>query len=220
MSTNVFVYGLVAHGSTPLADYAPYEGNFKQIAVRMLDQIDPKQQFSEAESNGHVFFAMTEPDRMVYLCLTEKKAPNALRKSFLEDMRTKWRTKYGNSGTTFKAYEKNSEFGPTIRLLFGTYNSDRAQKLALIKENVQKTQDQTTQNLTKALQRGEQLEIMSAKAENIKKSAQAFHREASNVKSMMCWQKWKFYIIGIIIGIVLIVIIIMLICGGPTFSKC
>ena len=41
MSTNVIVYGLVAHGSTPLADYAPYEGNFKQIAVRMLDQIDP-----------------------------------------------------------------------------------------------------------------------------------------------------------------------------------
>ena len=26
--------------------------------------------------------------------------------------------------------------------------------------------------------------------------------------------------LGIIIGIVLIVIIIMLICGGPTFSKC
>ena len=211
MASNVFVYGLVAHGSTPLCDYARYEGNFKQIAVRMLDQIDPKQQFSEAESNGHVFFALTEPDRMIYLCLTEKRATNALRKTFLEDLRTKWRTKYGNAGSNFKAYEKNAEFAPTIKLLFGTYNSERARKIAQIKENVQKAQDTAAQNLTKALARGEQLEIMSQKAESIKKSAQAFHREASNVKSMMCLQKWKFYIIGIAAVIIIIIIIVIMV---------
>jgi vesicle-associated membrane protein 7 len=220
MSSNVFVYGLVAYGSTPLAEYAAFEGNFKQFAIAMLDQIDPTQTYSQSASENHVFFALNEPSRMIYLCLTDKKASEILRKNFLDELRNKWHAKYGNTGEKMRPYEKSSEFGPEIKRIFGTYNSDRAQKIAQVKENIQKTQDATTQNLTLALARGEQLEIMSQKADKIKDSATAFHREAKNVSRMMCWQKWRWYVIGGVIIAVVIFIILLIACGGFAFKKC
>jgi vesicle-associated membrane protein 7 len=221
MGTNVLLYGVVAHGTTPLAEYSLVsEGNIKTMALRMLEQIDPSQQWAEVDSNKFILYALTEPDRMTYICLTTDRASVQLRRSFLEELKGKWRSKYGNQGSSMKAYEKNGEFSNVIKTAFNTYNSERAQKVALIKENLQKAQDETAQNLTKALARGEQLEIMSQKADKIRDSAQAFHRSAGNLKRAMCWQKWRWYIIGGCILLVVIFIITMLICGGPSFSGC
>jgi vesicle-associated membrane protein 7 len=94
------------------------------------------------------------------------------------------------------------------------------EKTAQIKQTLQNAQDVTAQNLTKALTRGEQLRTMSEKADRIKDSATAFHREAGDVRRMMFWQKIKWYVLGAVIALVIIVIIVMFACGGPTFSKC
>jgi uncharacterized membrane protein len=61
---------------------------------------------------------------------------------------------------------------------------------------------------------------MSEKADKIKDSATAFHREAGDVRRMMFWQKIKWYLLGGVIALVIIFIIIMFACGGPAFSKC
>jgi vesicle-associated membrane protein 7 len=221
MSANVFLYGLVAHGNTPIAEFAAIEGgNIKAQAGKILEEIDPKEPQGYFQAGAHQFDTLTEPDRMVYLCLTVGTASKALRVSFLTELKQKWRAKYGNTGATMNAYEKSAEFSAEFRRLFTTFNSDRAQKIAQVKENLQKAQDETAQNLTKALARGEQLDVMSTKADKIKSSATAFHREAGNVRRQMFFQKIKWYLLGGIIILVVLFIIIMFACGGPAFSKC
>ena len=133
-----------------------------------------------------------------------------MRIAFVEELEQHWRAKYGNT-SEFAPYSKSQEFGPDIQLLFNTYNSERAQKIGQIRANIAKAQEETTKNLTLALERGEQLEIMSQKADTIKESAQAFHREANNVKSAMCWQKWRFRILIIVILLALIGVIVAVI---------
>jgi ABC-type transport system involved in cytochrome bd biosynthesis fused ATPase/permease subunit len=115
---------------------------------------------------------------------------------------------------------KNAEFGQTeIAQLFRTYNSQSAQKLNVIKGNLDATQSQMTQNLTMALARGEQLSVMEGKAEDIRASAQTFRREAEKVKCQMCVQKWRWIVLGIVIGLVVIFIIVWMSCGTD-FHKC
>ena len=157
---------------------------------------------------------------MVYLCITSKDCIPILRVQFLDDLKRKWRAKFGSRGPTFTPLSQNGTFGPTVELLFGTYNSERQKKLAIIRQRMQDANDKTIQNLTFALERGEQLEIMSTKADKIKDSAKAFHREASKVKSAMCWQKYRcFVFIGIIVAIVLFIVITFA-CGGFTYKNC
>lgn len=221
MTSSKFQYALVARGTTPLAEYTLVQGNHRNIAIKMLENLDPKNPSAIVEQGKNIFFTMTDPDRMTFLCLCDSSVPATLRSNFLEELKRKWRQKYGNSAAGFGPNSKNDEFGRTeIKNLLTSFNSERNAKLAQAKGYLQDTQDKMTQNLTMAFMRGEQLNIMEQKAENIKDSAQTFHREATNVRRKMCFQKWRWYFLGAAIVLVVIFIIIVIACGGFTFSKC
>jgi hypothetical protein len=112
------------------------------------------------------------------------------------------------------------EFGSTeITQLFRNYNSQTAQKLNQIHAIVDETQALMTHNLTMALIRGQQLTVMEGKAEDIRASAESFGRVAEKVKCQMCVQKWRWIVLGIIIGLVMIFIIVWICCGAK-FEKC
>ncbi|KAK8878499.1 hypothetical protein M9Y10_005274 [Tritrichomonas musculus] len=216
-----FQYALVARGTTPLAEYALVQGNQRNIAIKMLESLDPKTPNAIVEQGKSIFYSLTDPDRMTFLALCDAGVTPTLRSSFLEELQRKWRQKYGNSAASFAPNSKNNEFGATeIRNLLTSFNTERNAKLAQAKQNLQETQEKMTQNLTMAFARGEQLNIMEQKAENIKDSAQTFHREATNVRRKMCLQKWRWYILGGVIVIVVIFIIIVIACGGFTFKRC
>lgn len=219
MSTN-FVYALVARGAQPLAEYSTIEGNYKSIAIKMLENIDTKKQMHVLEEGEYVFQSLADTDRMNFLCLTKKTASSQLRVNFLEELQRKWRTKYANQGANFAPYSKDKEFAPEIQALFTMYNSERAAKIATIKGNIAATQEKMTENLTQALIRGEKLEVMEEKANNIKEHAEVFHRAANTVKRKMCWERYRWYVIGGVIALVLLFVLIIVICGGFSFSKC
>ncbi|OHT00496.1 Synaptobrevin family protein [Tritrichomonas foetus] len=216
-----FHYALVARGTTPLAEYSLISGNYRSIALKMLESIDPKTPVAIVEQGKSVFYSLTDSDRITFLCLCDSTVVATLRSSFVEELQRKWRQKYGNSAAGFAPNSKNQEFGQTeIATLLRSFNSERNAKLAQAKQNLQETQDKMTQNLTMAFARGEQLNIMEQKAENIKDSAQTFHREATNVRRKMCLQKWRWYFLGAGIVLVVIFIIVVIACGGFTFKKC
>lgn len=221
MTQNNFQYALVARGSTPLAEYSIVQGNYRNIALRMLESLDPKSPNAIVEQGKNIFYSQTDPDRMTFLCLCDSQVQPTLRAGFIEELQRKWRQRYGNSAVSFAPNSKNNEFGATeIRNLIDSFNKERNAKLAAVKQNLQDAQEKMTQNLTMAFARGEQLNIMEQKAENIKDSAQTFHREATNVRRKMCLQKWRWYILGAVVVIVVIFIIVVIACGGFTFKRC
>jgi len=220
MASQAFQYTLVARGTTPLAEFSLVTGNNRAIAVKMLENIDPKTARAVVEQGEYIFMTLTEPDRITFLILTEKTVASSARISFLEDLKNKWRSRYGNSAAGFAPNSKNAEFGQTeMAALIRNFNSGLYQKIGAAKANLEATQDQMTQNLTMALARGEQLSVMASKAENIRDSASTFRREATNVRRRMCFQKWRWYILGIGILVVVIFVVVWAACGA-SFEKC
>ena len=220
MNSIKFKYAAVARGATPLAEHSLVTGNHRTIAIRMLENIDPKTQRAVVEQNQGVFTAITEPDRVSFVVLTDKSVRLDGRLAFLNDLKQRWRGRYGNSAAGFAPNSKNAEFGSTeMAALMRNYNSASFQKISTIQENLSEAQDQMTQNLTMALARHEQLSMMEEKAENIKESASTFKRTASQVRRHMCLQRWKWYFIGVAIALVVIFIIVWVACGA-SFQKC
>lgn len=221
--TGFFKYALVGHDSIIVCDYNSPDveiSKSRSLAIKVLDQIDPSQARSTIEQGPFVIDTLCDPDKMVYLAITSKECLPRLRPQFLDDLKRKWKAKFGNRGPTLAANSQMASFGPNMELLFGTYNSARTMKLAKVKDHMQSAQDKSAQNLKLALERGEQLDIMATKADKIKDSAKAFHREASKVKSLMCFQKYKCILfIGVIVAILLFVIITFA-CGGFTYKNC
>jgi vesicle-associated membrane protein 7 len=220
MAATSFQYALVARGVSPLAEYSVVTGNVRTIAVKMLENLDPKKPRGILEQSNGVFHSLADPDRITYMCLANKGISASVATKFLDDLKSRWRGRYGNSGLSFAPNSKNAEFGSTeIAQLFRNYNSQTAQKLNEIHRTLDDTQALRTQTLTMALIRDEQLTVMEGKAEDIRASAESFRRVAEKVKCQMCVQKWRWIVLGIIIGLVVIFIIVW-ICCGARFEKC
>jgi vesicle-associated membrane protein 7 len=68
-----------------------------------------------------------------------------------------------------------------------------------------------SQNLSEALRRGEQLKLFEQKAEDISNNTEIFKMEAKDLRKKMCWDRYRWWILGILIGFVLLDIIIIII---------
>ena len=212
-------YGLVARDATPLAEYSSLQGNYRAVAIRLLENLNPNDSRTVAQQGNHVFFCLTDPDKISFLVLSESSVPQSTLLSFCEELQRNWRTKYGNSAKSFVGNSKDIEFGPVISNLINTYNSERHQKITLIKKNLADTENVMVNNLSLAMARGEQLSVMEKKAEDISQSSQAFRREATQVRWRLCFQKYMWYFLGIGIALFLILVILLIACK-PDFSKC
>lgn len=216
-----FQYALVARGSTPLAEFSLVSGNHRNTALNILEKVDPKKPNSIHDSGDKSFYTLTDPDRTTFLVMCSSKVQRTVQANFLQDLQRKWRQKYGNKASTFAPSSKNQEFGATeINSLLKQYNTSSQQKIAQVKQNLADTQEKMSQNIAQAFQRGDQLEIMQQKSENIRDSAQVFHRDATRLARQMCFQKYRWYIIGGAAAVVLIIIIVFVACGGFTFKRC
>jgi hypothetical protein len=219
MSVVNIQYALVARGTTPLAEYSAVSGNARTIALKMLESIDPKKRNMVEQPSG-TFLSQSDPDRITFICATDRQVNAGTGYAFLDELRNKWRARYGASGSSFAPNSKNSEFGQTeIASLMKNYNTASAQKLNQIKANLESAQGAMSQNLSMALTRGEQLTTMEGKAEDIRSSAQTFRREAEKVRCQEACAKWRWYFLGGGIVLLLILVIVIVICK-PNFSKC
>jgi hypothetical protein len=220
MSGSNIQFALVARGTTPLAEFAVVSGNSRAIVLKMLESLDPNKTRGIVELSGSIILSLTDSNRITYVCVVDRQISSVAGYSFLEELKSKWSSRYGNSGGSFAPSSKNTEFGNSdMAALMRNYNSQSYQKLNQARANLEDAQNQMTQNLTMALIRGQRLSEMEEKAEDIRSSADSFRKETKSLKWQQCRQKWMWWIIGIVILLVVIVVILLVACGF-TFEKC
>ncbi|CDZ97901.1 synaptobrevin-like protein [Phaffia rhodozyma] len=82
-------------------------------------------------------------------------------------------------------------------------------KTAAIQKQIDETQDVMRENIQRVAERGERLDALQDKTDNLAVSAQGFRRGANKVRKAMWWKDTKMKIIigcGIVILIVIIVV--------------
>jgi hypothetical protein len=205
------LYGLVGYERKPLAEYdAGSGGNYRQVARELLGTMGFDGRRSAFEEGNWIFSCFSETTKLSVIVLSDKSVDSASRFYAVDQIRNKFVGKYMSTYTSAGELSKSSEFGPEIQRVFDAAVSPSTAKNAQINANMEATKTVMTDNLAKALARGEKLEVMEQKSENIKGSAAAFQRDASNLKRAMCWQKYKWYIlIGIVVIVVILIIIII-----------
>ena len=216
-----FVYVSVSHGTNTLCEASTSDNqNYRTIAVRLLEQTISDQSKTNflLEADKYNFHCIRE-NSMNYVCFAIKTLPASTCVNFLETLKTQWLTKFGNQGTKFTFMQKQTEFSPQLQQLLSLYNTERVQTIEKTKATLKETQEIMADNLTQALIRGESLETMENKANKLNDDAHQFHHAATSLKHKMCFERYRWYIIGAAIIIVVIFIIVWA-CCGIDFSKC
>lgn len=103
--------------------------------------------------------------------------------------------------------------------LIQRFNSGEGDAFSRVQGKLDNVKDVMMQNIDKVLDRGERVELLVEKTDELSRSAQKFQYSSRNLKNAMWCRNVKMWLL--IIGIVLVVIyfIVSFICGF-NFKKC
>nr|GMD03231.1 vesicle-associated membrane protein 721-like [Ipomoea batatas] len=216
------IYAFVARGSVILAEHTDFSGNFNSIAYQCLQKLPASNSKFTYNCDGHTFnylvdngfsqlgcaksgayayehsFCELAYEAGAYCVVAEESAGRQIPIAYLERIKDDFVSKYGGGKAAVAvANSLNREFGPKLR--------DHMQYCVDHPEEV--------------LDRGEKIELLVDKTENLHNQAQDFRNTGTQIRRKMWLQNMKIKLIVLGIIIALILIIVLSVCHGFNCGK-
>ena len=204
-------YVAIARNTTILAQDAISSGNFDQWATEILGQINPTQNQIMTDKGQYRYFIIHDQSGLNVICAASSTLQGKLAFDFLDDVQKRFNLQYARSWKNAPAFGMQQEFSTQLHSLLQGANDD---KIRQIKSNLAEAQGTMTEAMQQALLRGDKIDTMSQKADVLANNAKDYERSATRVKRKMCWEKYRWYLIGAIIVVIVIIIIVLIACGG------
>ncbi|GFP94331.1 vesicle-associated membrane protein 721 [Phtheirospermum japonicum] len=216
MGQQTLIYSLVARGAVVLADYTEFKGNFNSIASQCLQKLPSSNNKFTYNCDGHTFNYLVH-DGFTYCVVAVDSAGQQTPIAFLERVKDEFTKKYGGGkGATAGPNSLKKEFGPKLKeqMQYCVDHPEEINHLAKVQAQVSEVKGVMMGNIEKVLDRGEKIELLVDKTENLRSQAQDFKTQGTKMKRKMWIQNMKMKLIVIGIVIVLALIIFLSVCQG------
>mmetsp|Transcript_14971 Transcript_14971/g.40963 ORF Transcript_14971/g.40963 Transcript_14971/m.40963 type:complete len:149 (+) Transcript_14971:2-448(+) len=143
------------------------------------------------------------------MCMAEEDFGRRAAFSFLEDIKNKFNATYGDKGKTALAYAMNEEFSRVLCKQMEHYGQSLDEdKIARVKADMDDVKNVMVDNIEKVLKRGEKIELLVDKTDNLNQQSIRFKKHSSQLRQAMWWQNAKLMmcvgaIVAVVIGIAL-----------------
>ncbi|KAK4430690.1 Vesicle-associated membrane protein [Sesamum alatum] len=233
MSPKGLIYSFVAKGTVVLAEHTPYSGNFSTIAVQCLQKLPSNSSKYTYSCDGHTFNFLLD-DGFVFLVVADESMGRSVPFVFLERVKDDFKQRYGDSikrdgphpladdddedDDLFEdrfsiAYNLDREFGPRLKehMQYCMNHPEEMNKLSKLKAQITEVKGIMMDNIEKVLDRGEKIELLVDKTENLQFQADSFQRQGRQLRRKMWLQSLHMKLM--VGGAVLILICLIWYCG-------
>jgi vesicle-associated membrane protein 7 len=226
-----------------LASHRMTLGNFEEVTEKILTRIDDANKRMSYASDSYMYHYVCTDNELTFLCIADESFKRSSAFAFLESIQKKFETQFGmRSSTTTIPLAMNTEFAPMLNSEMKKFNlvedqnklmttseasdadiavaSNSVNKVQRVRNEVDKVKDIMVANIDQLMERGERLELLVDKTENLSQHSVAFKQTSRNLRRRMWWQNVKVMVgVGITI-IVALYIIVSISCGGLAWPKC
>ncbi|XP_057484072.1 vesicle-associated membrane protein 722-like [Actinidia eriantha] len=218
MGQQSLIYSFVARGTVILAEYTEFTGNFTSIASQCLQKLPSTNNKFTYSCDGHTFNFLIE-DGFTYCVVAAESAGRQIPMAFLDRTKEDFTKRCGGQAATAAANSLNREFGPKLKeqMQYCVDHPEEISKLAKVKAQVSEVKGVMMENIEKVLDRGEKIELLVDKTDNLRSQAQDFRTQGTQIRRKMWFQNMKIKLIVLGILFAIIMIIVLSICGG---GKC
>ncbi|CAN7115420.1 unnamed protein product [Brassica rapa subsp. narinosa] len=224
------IYSFVARGTVILVEFTDFKGNFTSIAAQCLQKLPSSNNKFTYNCDGHTFNYLVENGFKIkyligcsaYCVVAVDSAGRQIPMAFLERVKEDFNKRYGGGkAATAQANSLNKEFGSKLKehMQYCMDHPDEISKLAKVKAQVSEVKGVMMENIEKVLDRGEKIELLVDKTENLRSQAQDFRTQGTQMRRKMWFQNMKIKLIVLAIIIALILIIVLSVCGGFNCGK-
>ncbi|KAL6194965.1 hypothetical protein ACLB2K_036040 [Fragaria x ananassa] len=232
MGQQSLIYSFVARGTVILAEYTEFTGNFTSIASQCLQKLPASNNKFTYNCDGHTFNYLVQNGFSMYLffffssnfhihraycVVAAESAGRQVPIAYLERIKDDFNKRYaGGKAGTATANGLNREFGPKLKehMKYCVEHPEEINKLAKVKAQVSEVKGVMMENIEKVLDRGEKIELLVDKTDNLRSQAQDFKQQGTKMRRKMWFQnmKMKLIVAGIVVALGLI--LFLSICGG------
>lgn len=216
MGQQSLIYSFVARGTVILAEYSDFTGNFTTIAFQCLQKLPASNNRFTYNCDGHTFSFLVD-NGFTYCVVAVESVGRQIPIAFLERIKDDFNKRYGGGrATTATAKSLNKEFGPKLKeqMQYCVEHPEEVSKLAKVKAQVSEVKGVMMENIDKVIDRGEKIEVLVDKTENLRSQAQDFRQQGTQLRRKMWYQNMKIKLIVLAIIIALILIIVLSVCHG------
>jgi len=210
------IYSFVARGTTVLAEYTAYSGNFKTVAIECLQNVtNPENKFT-INCDRHTFNFLSDGD-FIYLAVAEDSYGRTIPFGFLTRVAADFQKKHAAKALTATEGSLDKIFGPTLKshMEYCQEHPEEISKIASVQRKVDEVKNIMVENIEEVLKRGEKIEVLVDKTDDLRNHAAQFQHQGQKLRSKMWWQnfKMKATIFGLVLMIALILFLIICFSG-------
>ncbi|KAK0180822.1 hypothetical protein PV327_003164 [Microctonus hyperodae] len=214
------LYSVVARGSTVLAKYATCAGNVEEVTEKILLKIPPQNDKLTYSQGPYLFHYICE-DRIIYMCITDDNFQRSRAFLYLNEIKRRFQATYGPGAQSALAYAMNTEFSHVLANEMKHYSESKdIDTLSRVHGELDELKDIMVRNIDNIAMRGERLELLVDKTQNLSANSVTFRKTSRNLARSLFWKNIKIYaIIGAVI-IIVVYFIVSMCCGGLAWQKC
>ena len=204
------IYILIGSESKPLAGYGQFEGEFIQTCEKQLKNCKKNNSACITHSDYKIYYQ--NEDNITYLIMTIPSYPmpaavaciDSLKKEFGPDLS-------GRDLEGMKDYGLNSELKEKLKMKYEYYTENTEivdEKIEQLKNVMMKFKDEVVKAADALNERGDLLDEMQAKADDLVKDSYEYKDKATQVRKTECKKKVIYIVVIAVIVVVIIGIII------------
>lgn len=204
------VYTVVAQSGQIRCEHSAVRAHGHEAPVKLVLSRLPQVAAKKAYKKDPYFYNfVSTASGTVFLCVTEGTFSQKLTFAYLDELQQRW-------GDGSQA----ASFARVIAERCTFYSGPQADKVKAVRDRVDEVKGIMLENIDAVLRRGEQLEVLEQKTDDLKESSKKFQRGATQLKRMMCLKNVKMWIIIAIVLALVVFFIVVAACGGFTFPNC
>ncbi|KAJ1935445.1 hypothetical protein FBU59_005384 [Linderina macrospora] len=220
MASAGIIYALVARGPVILAEHSNTTGNFQQITQVILDKIPPNDSKLTYVYDRYLFHYISE-NGLVYLCMADDKFGRRVPFAFLQDTMEQFVSAFTDAEIeSAMAYGLNS-FARTLAKQMDYYSRNpQVDAIRQVQGEISQVKDVMVQNIERVLERGDRIDVLVDKTNNLNNAAFAFRKRSTALKRQYWWRNQRLLAMVVAAVVVAVYLMISSVCGFPTWSQC
>ncbi|CAI5715447.1 unnamed protein product [Hyaloperonospora brassicae] len=205
-------YCVVANGCCPLAEHSNGgDRSMNEFAQKLLKKLTLRHDAVESIDFDGKTYSYRVENHVAYVCVTNAAFGESSAALFLRHIAQLFDAQFGIRGQTTKLkWDMNRDFARTLKQQMETFSSTSgAEKLQALKTDMDKVASTVHENITKVLERGDKVELLVDKTDQLNSQSAAFAKSSTNLRRHLWWENVKMSI-AIAVVIVLFLALILL----------
>ncbi|CAG5115463.1 unnamed protein product [Candidula unifasciata] len=195
------LFAVVARGTTVLAKFATCAGNFTEVTEQILMKIPPENS-RLTYSHGRFLFHYITEDKIVYMCITDDEFDRSKAFMFLKEIKHRFQSQYGTRAQTALPYAMNSDFSNVLAAQMKIISEEKPDQVTKVENQVEELKGIMVQNIDRLAERGERLELLVDKTEELNANSVSFKRTSRNLARSMWWKNVKLLVLIVVVLVV------------------